>query len=211
MFNTKEEGCIMNFQYHVNNQVLKKIKWALIILILLLGFFTFFTFANNNFNTNIILTNFIAVPSQNFFNTLFLYQFFVNFFIAYYFYFYEIHHSFENVVLRFNPRKWLITKIITLSYVIILVRTTIFIFTYLIYHNHCEITMYHFISSLSYFLMISYISIIIFNLFKGYSLVKFFLIFILALIINYHFSLWLMLIILILLIFEIRFFNFKKL
>lgn len=200
----------MIFQYHVNNQVLKKVKWPLIILIFLLSFFTFFTFVNNRFNTESILTNFITIPSKNFFNTLYLYQFFCQFLIVYYFYYYEIHHSFANVVLRINPRKWLITKLITLSCIIILFRTIIFLFTYLIYHNHCEITIYDFITSLSYSLMISYISIIIFNLFKGFTALKVLLILFLALILNYHFNTWYMLIIIVLLIFEVRLFNFKK-
>ena len=132
-------------------------------------------------------------------------------YISYIFYTYELSHSFENIIIRISSKKWILNKMISFCILVSLVGAIRILGIFLFFKNIISLKSEFFIITFLYNMMIYLITISLINKFKITKKINFLIIFFSSLLVYNFFNTKIILIInIILIIFNILTFNFKK-
>ncbi len=159
----------MKFQVNVGIEVLKKsLKTTLFLYVIILINILMFNL-NPHTNEEIItkLNSFILLPNWNNYGSInllsFLYYFSNFIYIAFLFSYYEKFHSYENIALRYESKKYLLYKILIGAILSIIYTTIYYIFVHYCLSALDKFNIYIYFKYASFFLVIMIYAITIVN------------------------------------------------
>lgn len=207
----------MKIQFNILKEKIKNnILWILIIVFLvLLNLILLSVKPIQIKSTKLDFLTLIGFPGITEYNgislLILLYQLGWTLYINYIFYIHEFEHSLENILLRINQKKWIISKIIIIVPAIILCKIVFILLIYLYFCEDLSFSITYIIYPIFYtiFLTLELISII--NFLKTNNIIKVIVGIVIAYILFINFNIWFIIaIILVLIYINIKYFNIKK-
>jgi hypothetical protein len=140
-----------------------------------------------------------------------LYQIGITIYLIYIYYTYEFSHSFENIILRVNEKKWIFEKVVTCTVFLILIRLIYMYLIYLYFFKTITLNLNFIMYPVIYHVLISIILITIINFLKRKSILDLIIVFIVSYLLFNIFNILVALIIIaFLFIINFIFFHFKN-
>lgn len=158
---------------------------------------------------------FIAYPSNMNYGTipllLLIYQIGLTIYLIYTLYTFELYNSFENVMLRIKQKKWIVNKLITNFLFIIIFKVSQIFIIYILFLKQLSFKYIYLVSPIIYNVILLLLIMTSVNFIKKQNFIFYFIPLIIGFLIFVKFNIWLCLIfIIILLILNIKHFNFKR-
>lgn len=207
----------MNIQIKILLYNLKK-SWLWIVIFILLVILSIIFYEVRPISLELQRNDFInliSYPERNDLNFISLlitiYQIGFIIYYMYIYYCYEIEHSFENIIIRINEKKWIFQKIVSSIIFIIFVRIIYTVVVYMYFQKVLSFELGFIFIPILYYILISMILLTIINFISIDNGIKFLLSFIISCLFFIKFNVYIVLLLIIILInFNLKFFNFKK-